>query len=129
MLHYCFIKHTRKEETETKSRADLIIVEGILTLYNEKIYELMDNKFFVYTPQYKCFIRRLIRYVRKRRRTVYSVISQWIRTVGLGYKNYIWPSRENADYIIKGDGNIKESIKPIVKVIKDHFKIINYNKN
>ncbi|MBU4284154.1 MAG: uridine kinase [Nanoarchaeota archaeon] len=121
---YCFDNHTRKEETETKSPSDLIIVEGILTLYNEKIYDLVDCKIFIETDINKCRDRRLERDTNERGRTRESVVKQWEKTVLPGYEKYILPSRDIADLIIRGEGNNEEDIKRAMVKIK-YFLINN----
>lgn len=100
---------------------DLIVLEGTFTLYNKKIRDLIYYKFFVKTKIDECHDRRCERDVKERGRTLESVEKQWDTTVLPGYEDYILPSRKYADCIIKGEGDIKESIKPIVEVIKDHF--------
>lgn len=101
---YDFIVHNRKKETVEVKSAKVIIVEGILIFENRKLLEQFDIKVFVDTDADVRFIRRLLRDVKKRGRTMESVIEQYLTTVKLMHDEFVEPSKKNADIIIPEGG-------------------------
>ena len=75
---YDFEKHTRKKETITVEPKDIIILEGILILFEEEIRNLLDIKIFVDTDSDVRVIRRILRDIKERGRTFDSVIFQYM---------------------------------------------------
>jgi uridine kinase len=73
---YDFSKSERTDKVETIPSRDVIIFEGILSLYDAKINELADIKIFVDTPDDERFIRRLLRDKNERGRTDENIIGQ-----------------------------------------------------
>ncbi|MFA5527198.1 MAG: uridine kinase [Peptostreptococcales bacterium] len=101
---YDFIVHNRKKETVEVKSAKVIIVEGILIFENRKLLEQFDIKVFVDTDADVRFIRRLLRDVKKRGRTMESVVEQYLTTVKLMHDEFVEPSKKNADIIIPEGG-------------------------
>jgi uridine kinase len=73
---YDFTKSERSDKTEIINSTDVIIFEGILSLYDQRINELADIKIFVDTPDDERFIRRLLRDKNERGRTDENIIGQ-----------------------------------------------------
>lgn len=67
---YDFVVHTRSEETEHIEPSDVIVIEGLFILEDEQLRDLCDIRIFVDTDDDIRFIRRLIRDVKKRGRTI-----------------------------------------------------------
>ena len=84
--------------------APIIVVEGILVLYESSLRELLDLKVFVDADADVRFIRRLERDVRERGRTPESVIIQYLATVRPSHLSFIEPSKRYADVIIPHGG-------------------------
>ena len=101
---YNFTIHTRSSATETVQPAPIIVVEGILVLYESSLRELLDLKVFVDADADVRFIRRLERDVRERGRTPESVIIQYLATVRPSHLSFIEPSKRYADVIIPHGG-------------------------
>lgn len=97
---YDFMNHTRSQFTESILASDVIVVEGLMTLDLEAIREMLDIKVFVDTEADVRFIRRLIRDVNKRGRSMDSVIDQYVNTVRVMHEQFIEPSKRYADIII-----------------------------
>lgn len=97
---YDFTAHTRSEKTIHTEPADIIILEGILVLGEENLRDLMSIKVFVDTDDDIRFIRRLVRDVNKRGRTMENVIEQYLTTVRVMHEQFIEPSKRYADIII-----------------------------
>ena len=84
--------------------ADIIILEGILVLFNEDIRNLMDIKVYVDTDDDIRFIRRLERDMKERGRSLDSVINQYLGTVKPMYNQFIEPTKRYADIIVPEGG-------------------------
>ncbi|WMM23255.1 uridine kinase [Tissierella sp. MB52-C2] len=114
---YDFEKHTRKEETEIVEPKDIIILEGILILTEEEIRDLLDIKIFVDTDSDVRVIRRILRDIKDRGRTLDSVILQYMETVRPAHLQFIDPTKRYADIIIPEGGYNKVAVDIIVAKI------------
>lgn len=97
---YDFKIHNRTEKTYKISSRHVIILEGILALYDEEIRNLASILVFVEADEDIRFIRRLKRDINERDRSVDDVIRQYLDTVKPMYNKYIAPTKEYADIII-----------------------------
>ncbi|MCF0237926.1 MAG: uridine kinase [Sphaerochaetaceae bacterium] len=116
---YDFVRHCRTEETVHLEPAKLVIVEGLMTLYDEEIRKLLDLKIFVDTPADIRFIRRLKRDIAERGRTVDSVITQYLEVVRPGHMTFIEPTKDFADIIIPEGGHNEQALKVLLAFVKD----------
>lgn len=97
---YDYTTHTRKTETRNISGHQLIILEGILVLTDIAVRELMDIKIYVDTADDVRFIRRMMRDVKTRDRSVESVVDQYYRTVRPMHHQFVEPTKRFADIIV-----------------------------
>ena len=97
---YDYANHTRSEKTYRQEPVDVLIVEGILVLENEKLRNLMDIKVFVDTDDDVRILRRIRRDIEERGRTLDSVITQYMDAVKPMYHQFIEPTKRYADVII-----------------------------
>ena len=107
---YDFVNHTRSSETETIYPCDVIVIEGLFILEDEKLRNICDIRIFVDTDADVRFIRRLMRDVKKRGRTLDSVVQQYTTTVKLMHDTFIEPSKKYADIIVKEDTEYEEEL-------------------
>lgn len=107
---YDFVEHTRSSETEIIAPSDVIVIEGLFILDNEKLRDICDIRIYVDTDDDIRFIRRLVRDVKKRGRTIDSVISQYTSTVKDMHNTFIEPSKRYADLIIPEGGHNQVAI-------------------
>lgn len=114
---YDFENHTRKKETISVEPKDIIILEGILILFEEEIRSLLDIKVFVDTDSDVRVIRRILRDIKDRGRTLDSVILQYMETVRPAHLQFIEPTKRYADIIIPEGGYNKVAIDIIVAKI------------
>lgn len=114
---YDFEKHTRKKETVTVEPKDIIILEGILVLYEEAIRNLLDIKIFVDTDADVRVIRRIQRDIKDRGRTLDSVIDQYMNTVRPAHLQFVEPTKRYADIVIPEGGYNKVAIDIMVAKI------------
>ena len=101
---YDFSMHDRKAETVTIHPKPVILVEGILIFAEPALAEQMDIKVFVDTDADIRLSRRIMRDVKKRGRSLDSVIDQWRATVKPMYELYVEPTKKRADIIIPEGG-------------------------
>ncbi|SMC21513.1 uridine kinase [Clostridium acidisoli DSM 12555] len=101
---YDFSIHNRKKETVTLEPREIIIVEGIMILDSKEIRDLLDIKVYVDTDADVRIIRRLIRDLNERGRTVDSVIDQYLNVVRPMHMQFIEPTKRYADIIIPEGG-------------------------
>ena len=101
---YDYVNHTRSKVTEVIKYSDVIILEGLFVLESKEIRDLLDIKVFVDTPSDVRFIRRLLRDVKERERTLDSVVNQYMSTVREMHEQFIEPSKKFADVIIPEGG-------------------------
>ena len=99
---YDFATHRRKAETETVAPADVVLVEGILTLAYAPLTEMADLCVFVDTPDDLRLVRRIRRDLRERGRTIDSVLDQYLDTVRPMHEQFVAPSRGVADLVLSG---------------------------
>ncbi len=100
---YDFINHNRSNEIIHIKHTPVIIVEGILALYDKNIRDLADIQIFVESEADIRFIRRLRRDIKERGRDVDDVIRQYLSTVKPMYDAYVAPTKRYADIIIPND--------------------------
>ncbi len=116
--HYCFKTHTRLPDTETLAPAPVIILEGIMLLAITDLLPLFDVKIFIDTPLDICLMRRMMRDVKERGRTLESVAKQYEETVKPMYHQFIEPSRFTADVVVTQGGKNQIALD----VIKSHIQ-------
>ena len=116
---YDFKTHTRKKETETIKPTKVIILEGILCLYDKRIRDLADIKIFVECDDDMRFIRRLKRDMNERGRSLDSVIDQYLTTVKPMYYEFIKPTKRYADIIIPNDKGHEVAVDIVMAKVKE----------
>ncbi|MEM1502248.1 uridine kinase [Domibacillus sp. 8LH] len=115
---YDYAQHTRSEETIPLEPNDVIILEGILVLEDERLRDLMDIKLFVDTDADLRFIRRLTRDIKERGRSLDSVIEQYTEVVRPMHNQFIEPTKRYADVIIPIGGENKVAIDLLIAKIQ-----------
>ena len=115
---YDFERHTRKKETVTLEPRNIIILEGILLFDEPRLRELMDIKIFVDTDADVRIIRRIMRDIKERGRSLDSVITQYMTTVRPAHLQFVEPNKKYADIIIPEGGQNHVAIDIIVTKIK-----------
>ena len=101
---YDFTIHNRINETVLVRPAKVIVVEGILLFENKELLDLFDIKVFIDTDADVRIIRRILRDVNERGRTLESVVHQYLTTVKLMHEQFVEPSKKYADIIIPEGG-------------------------
>ncbi|MEH7354207.1 uridine kinase [Neobacillus drentensis] len=115
---YDYSIHTRSDKIIPVEPQDVIILEGILVLEDERLRNLMDIKLYVDTDADLRIIRRLTRDIRERGRTFDSVIDQYLNVVRPMHNQFIEPTKRYADVIIPEGGHNHVAIDLMVTKIQ-----------
>jgi len=105
MPEYDFAVHNRTDETTTVEPGDVVLVEGILTLHDEVVRDLLDVKLYVETDADVRIIRRIRRDVIERGRDLDGVVSQYLETVKPMHEQFVEPTKKDADLIVPEGAN------------------------
>jgi uridine kinase len=111
---YDFDTYGRRTETLRVEPRRVVIVEGILVLAEPELRKRIDIKLFVDTPPDVRFMRRLVRDIKSRGRSMESVIEQYITTVRPMHEEFVEPSKRHADLIIPEGGENLVAIDAII---------------
>jgi len=115
---YDYAANTRSIATVHIEPVEVIILDGILVLHDERLRELMDIKLFVDVEADIRITRRILRDTEERGRTVESVIEKYLTVVKPMHELYVEPTKKFADVIIPVGGDNKVAIDLIVTKIK-----------
>ena len=119
---YDYKTHTRKLEFNHINKIpNIILLEGIFSLYNKDIREMLTASIFVDIPNNIRKKRRIARDIKDRRRTIKSIEKQYISTVEPMYIQYIKPTKKHSNIIIK---DISKSDKGYIKLIETISRLI-----
>ncbi|APW99479.1 uridine kinase [Halobiforma lacisalsi AJ5] len=105
MPQYDFEIHNRKDERVTVEPTDVIVVEGIFSLYDEEILDMLDLRIYVMTDADVRILRRIERDVVDRGRDLEGVMDQYLETVKPMHEQFVEPTKKNADVIIPEGAN------------------------
>jgi uridine kinase len=115
---YDYVNHARKTETLRLDPLPVIIIEGILVLFDARMRRLMDLKIFVDCDPDIRFIRRLQRDIHERGRSVEAVIAQYMKTVRPMHQQFVQPSIHYADIILAEGGLDEKGVNLILDRIR-----------
>ena len=118
---YSYADHQRTSETELIRPSKVVIVEGILIFQDPRLREVLDIKIFVETDADVRILRRALRDVRDRGRTLESVITQYLTTVKPMHEQFVEPSRKYADIIVLEGGHNLVALDMIMQRIASHI--------
>ncbi|KPV41587.1 uridine kinase [Alicyclobacillus ferrooxydans] len=107
---YDFTTHSRRPETIHVPAKPVIVLEGIHVLVDASIRDMLDIKVFVDTDPDVRVLRRVVRDIQERGRTIESVYDQYLNTVKPMHDAFIEPSKRYADLIIPEGGENKIAI-------------------
>nr|WP_131923981.1 uridine kinase [Hazenella coriacea] len=121
---YDYALHTRSKETIFLAPRDVIILEGILILDDERLRDRMDIKIFVDTDADVRILRRMERDIQERGRTFESVILQYLNIVRPMHLQFIEPSKRYADLIVPEGGHNQVAINILINQIQTHLNAV-----
>ncbi len=116
---YDYAQHNRSGETRLVEPNRIVVVDGILVLYDRSLRERFDLKIFVDTAADVRLVRRLRRDVAERGRTAESVIEQYLTTVKPAHERFIEPSKRYADVIIPEGGLNRPALDVLLARVRE----------
>lgn len=108
---YSYLISNRLEETIHVEPCEVIIIEGIMALWNRKLRDLMDLKIFVDADPDERLIRVIQRDIAERGRTTQMVIDRYLEVLKPMHEEFIEPTKRFADLIIPQGGNNRQAIE------------------
>lgn len=118
---YDYTVHNRSNQTLIIKSAPVILLEGILLLSDERIRNLLDIKIFVDTDADVRILRRIMRDVKERKRSLESVVEQYLTTVKPMHEMYVEPSKRYANIIIPEGGHNMVAVNMLMERINAHI--------
>jgi uridine kinase len=115
---YDFTTHARAADVQRTDPRNVIIVDGLLILFHRELRELMDIKVFVDTDADLRFMRRLLRDIRERGRSIESVIDQYMATVRPMHLEFVEPSKRYADIIVPEGGQNRVGVELLISSVR-----------
>lgn len=119
---YDFSIHNRVDETVAVHPAKVVVAEGILIFENQELRDLCDIKVFIDTDADVRILRRILRDVRERGRTLDSVVSQYLTTVKPMHEQFVEPSKKYVDLIIPEGGYNRVALEMLNERIQSLLK-------
>lgn len=119
---YSFSQYVRLSETTKIEPKNVIIVEGILVLWDEEVRDLLDIKIYVDCDSDLRFIRRMVRDIKERGREIDLVVEQYISTVRPMHIQFVEPTKRYADLIIPEGGYNNVAFELIISRISQFLE-------
>lgn len=123
---YDFAAHTRAAATVRIDPAPIVLVDGILLFTDARLRERFDIKIFVDVADDIRFIRRMLRDVSERGRTVEDVVRQYLATVRPMHLEFVEPSRRWADVIIPEGGHNRIGVEMVIARVQQELAARRY---
>ena len=118
---YDYSIHDRTDKTVTVYPSRVIIVEGILIFQSPELCREMDIKIYVDTDADVRILRRIVRDVRDRGRSLDSVVDQYLSTVKPMHEQFVEPSKRNADIIVPEGGHNQVALEMVIERVRAHL--------
>ncbi len=119
---YDYTVHNRSEATVHCEPAPVIIVEGFLLFVDPRLADMFDFRIFVDTDADVRILRRILRDVNERGRTLDSVITQYLTTVKPMHEAFVEPSKRKANLIVPEGGKNAAALEMLVRYIENHLR-------
>jgi len=116
---YDFTIYDRTRDVRMLPPARIVVVEGILVLYEPALRDRFDLKLYIDTDADLRFIRRLQRDVAERGRTPDSIIAQYLESVRPSHEQFIEPSKRYADVIFPRGGLNEPAIEVLLARVRE----------
>lgn len=124
---YDYTIHDRSDQVIVVKPAKVVIVEGILIFQSRELCQQMDIKIYVDTDADVRILRRIVRDVRDRGRSLDSVVNQYLSTVKPMHEQFVEPSKRNADIIIPEGGHNQVAMEMVMERVRAHIERGNNN--
>lgn len=115
---YDYTIHNRSKEIKRIYPSKIVLLDGLLLFHDERVANACDLKIFVDTDADTRILRRALRDIRERGRTLESVTNQYFETVKPMYEKYIEPTKKKADIIIPNGGMNPMAVEMVTTFLK-----------
>ena len=119
---YDYTIHDRSDQVIEVKPAKVVIVEGILIFQSRELCQQMDIKIYVDTDADVRILRRIVRDVRDRGRSLESAVNQYLSTVKPMHEQFVEPSKRNADIIIPEGGHNQVAMEMVMERVRAHIE-------
>lgn len=119
---YDFVHHRRQSAPERVEPADVVVIDGILLLVDERIRAHLDIKVFVDTDADIRLVRRIRRDMAMRGRQLDDVLEQYLTTVQPMHLKFVEPSKRHADIVIPRGGDNAVAIDLLVAAVAQRLE-------
>ena len=120
---YDYTIHDRSENTMVIHPSRVILVEGIMIFYSKELRDLIDIKIYVDADADVRILRRILRDVKERGRSLDSVVSQYLTTVKPMHEAFVEPSKRYADIIIPEGGQNQVALDMVINRVQAHLNV------
>lgn len=124
---YDFTTHSRLPKQKKVYGANVVIFEGIMTLCDEKVLQLLDMKVFVDTDSDIRLARRLRRDIKERGRDISGVLRMYDKFVKPMFEQHIAPSVKSADIVVPWEGENNVAVNLIVQHVSNQLEKRGFN--
>ena len=121
---YDYAMHNRSDKTILVHPAPVIVLEGILLFVEKDLCDLMDIKVFVDTDADVRILRRILRDVKERGRSLDSVVTQNLPTVKPMHEQFVAPSTRKADLIVPAGGHNLVALELLIKWVDNQLQAV-----
>lgn len=119
---YDYTIYDRSARTMIVRPTRVIIVEGILIFHDKELRDLMDIKLYVDADADVRILRRIMRDVKERGRSLDSVINQYLEKVKPMHEAFVEPSKRYADVIIPEGGQNQVALDMVLNRVRYHLE-------
>lgn len=119
---YDFTVHNRSNKTRRVEPARVVLVEGIMIFHAQELRDLMDIKVFVDADADVRILRRALRDMNERARSLESVVSQYLATVKPMHEQFVEPTKQYADIIVPGTSTGTVAVDMLASYIREFVR-------
>ncbi len=124
---YDYSQHVRSKQTVLIHPKPVVVVEGILILTDPELRNAFDIKAYVDTDADTRVLRRIVRDINERGRSLESVCTQYLNTVKPMHEAFVEPSKRYADIIIPEGGHNTVALSLLVSRLERYLHSVNGN--
>ncbi|MFQ5792839.1 MAG: uridine kinase [Acidobacteriota bacterium] len=117
-LAYDYASHSRRDTGGVVEPKQILILEGILVLENQRLRRLLDIKLYIDADADVRLLRRLRRDILDRGRTLEMVMKQYLESVRPMHLEFVEPSKRYADLIVPEGAENKVALDMVVARIQ-----------
>lgn len=121
---YDYTHHMRSADVVRVPPTRIVVIEGILVLYEPRLRERFDLKLYVDTDADLRLIRRLRRDVAERGRTIDSIVDQYMETVRPAHEQFVEPSKRHADVIFPEGGLNDSALLVLLARVREMLNLV-----